>query len=260
MRKNPLLFLLMPCMFIIMAASVKICSPLAGQENPKDEIKKKRRDARYSRKGFSISNMGDGQIERSIVDYVEPDDYDAQTPDGKSVLTDAQKAAIRSKASAEAAAKRKSVTCDATIIVEGTVKGRKGYITSDNTNIYTVYQFIVTEVLRAPQNFAISPSSQIEVTVRGGFVKTSDGRLVGVDDVRYPQLSVNNTHLLALKYDAEADDYYPFNPIGMYKILPNGWVVRGDAKDRFLARRAHIAGEPNSPEAIKAEFRETSCQ
>jgi hypothetical protein len=54
--------------------------------------------------------MGGGQIERSITDFIEPDDYDAQTPDGKSVLTDAQKAAIRSKASAEAAAKRKSVT------------------------------------------------------------------------------------------------------------------------------------------------------
>jgi hypothetical protein len=41
MRTKILLFLLMPCTFIfIVAASVKIRSPLAGQENPKDEIKR----------------------------------------------------------------------------------------------------------------------------------------------------------------------------------------------------------------------------
>jgi hypothetical protein len=245
----------------VLATSAALWSPTAQQPPSQNEIKKQRRDARYSRQHFSITNMEPGTVERSITDFVEPDDYFAKKPDGTPMLTAAQKAAIEQQSATAATAKRKALTCAATVAVTGRVKSRQGFVTSDDSNIYTVYQFTVQEILRATQGHNIGAGQDIEVTVRGGFAKNSRGHLVGVEDPHYPPLTKNNTHILVLKHDPEAGDYYPTDPIGMYRITDDGRIMRGDAKSEFKLRRAMIvAREPNTVEAVTSELRSTTCQ
>jgi hypothetical protein len=226
------------------------------QGDAKAEIKKAHRDARYSdplMKHNPISLIDDGGVRRGWVHIVDMDGYDDPN------ITSAAKAAIQNKIAGEQAAKRKAVICDATAIVLGEIKESTGYITTDDTAIYTVHQFIVSEVYRNPIKLPLEAGDIIEVTIKGGFAKTADGKQVAVEDVYYPFLAKHLNHILALKYDAEADDYYVLDPVGMYKIMPDNRIVRADSRQEPLARRSQIAGEPSTFDAITTELKSTTC-
>ena len=47
-------------------------------QQDKTEAKRKQRDARYTRPGYSITNMNDGGVEKSWVNYVDTSGYDAK--------------------------------------------------------------------------------------------------------------------------------------------------------------------------------------
>jgi hypothetical protein len=257
------LFLSILCVAVL-ATSAALWSPGAQQptqSSSQTDVQKARRDARFSRGRtyFSISSMADGTVERGITDFVEPDDYFSVKPDGSSLLSRAEKVALEEKAAPIAAAKRKSDFCGSTIVVSGQAVSRQGYITSDDSAIYTVYQFTVHEIFRAPQDLQLNVGSTIEVSVRGGFAKTASGAFVGVEDSQYPPLSFKQRHILSLKYDAEAKDYYPIDPRGMYRILDDGRVVRGDHKHHFYLRRSKVAKEPDNEAAVSTELRSTNC-
>jgi hypothetical protein len=225
------------------------------QQDDKAEIKRKRRDTRHSdpnEKNRLISDMGDGQVRHGIADFVDLSGYDDQK-------TEEAKNAIRDKLTTEQTAQRKTVFCDSTVIIWGKVKDYKGYITSDDTAIYTVYQFVINDVYRAPRSLVFNAGSEIEVAIPGGFAKTKSGKLVGVRSSLYPYLAKSQTYVLALKYDVEADDYYPFNPIGIYRITPEGQAVRGDAMHKFLARRSYLAREPATFSAVIDEIKSLTC-
>jgi hypothetical protein len=231
-------------------------------EDPKAKTRITRRDARYSdptEKNRPISRMGDGHTRRTVQEFLDTHGHDKMTADGKSLLTPEAKAAIRAKLSDEHAARRKTVVCDSTVILFGRVKNARGYITADDTAIYTVYNFIVTEVYRSPDTLPISPGSQIEVTAPGGVAKTGNGKNVSVESPGYPWLALEWNHILALKYDPEADDYYVFNPIGLYIVSPDKRIRRGDSVNEFLVRQAYLAREPATLETIVAEIKSTTC-
>jgi len=228
----------------------------ARQGDTKAEIKKEHRDARYSdplMKHNPISLIDDGGVRHGWVHIVDMDGYDDPN------IASEAKAAIQTKIASEQAAKRKAVICDAAVIVSGQIKESTGYITTDDTAIYTVHQFIVSEVYRNPSKLPLKAGDLIEVTIKGGFAKTADGKQVAVEDVFYPFLAKHLNHILALKYDAEADDYYVFDPVGMYKIMPDNRIMRADARHGPLARRAEIAREPSTFDAITAELKSTIC-
>jgi hypothetical protein len=229
-----------------------------SQEDKKAEVRRQHRDARYSNPAYSkdsgwpgYSKMPHGSVGRAGIDYVDLDSEERKTPE--------KRAAWLSKLSSEHTVKRASVICNATVIVFGKIVSGKGYITSDDSSIYTVYNFVVSDIYRSPHSFNISIGSQIEVTVPGGIADIGNGKSVGLEDSSYAWLAPGIDHVLALKYDAEADDYYVFDPIGVYKVFPDGVIVRGDAKVPYLARRARLAGEPSTIGAVMSEMRGLAC-
>ncbi len=251
--------LLTAATLIGLSAFTGILWPMARpvrQGDTKAEIKRKHRDVRYSdplMKDNPISLISDGGVRRGWVHNVDMDGYDDPN------IASEAKAAIQTKIAGEQTAKRKAVICDATVIVLGQIKESTGYITTDDTAIYTVHQFIVSEVYRSPGNLPLKAGDLIEVTIKGGFAKTVDGKQVAVEDVFYPFLAKHLNHILALKHDAEADDYYVFDPVGMYRIMPDNRIVRADARQVLLARRAQIAREPETFDAITSELKSANC-
>jgi len=223
------------------------------QAEAKAEIKKKKRNARYHSDIENVANLRDGERRVSFVDFVDTTGYDPK-------MSAQEKEKIRNRLEKEHKEKRKSVACDATVILYGTIKDPRGYVTEDNTAIYTIYKLAITEVIRAPQSLVFSAGAEIEVTVPGGTAKTADGRRITVEDPTYTPLLPTRPHILLLKYDEEADDYYVFDPLGVYKIMKDGTMIRGDAKHAQLVKEAYLAKEPNTVEAVLSELKSLDCK
>lgn len=243
------------CLFGFVALLLGL-GPNLWQQDDKVEAKKRNRDARYSdpsEKNRPISGMDSGQTRRGIVDFIDEDGYD----DAR--RTAEEKNAIRDRLAVEQSAKRKAVACEADAILFGKIKGGRGHVTTDDTNIYTVYTFVVSDVYRASQTSRVKPGDQLEVTAPGGPAKNSNGKSVAVEHPSFSWLSPDSDHLLALKYDTAADDYYVFDPMGIYTVWKDGRLIRGDAKNAFLSRRTRLAREPLSLEAVASEVRSVNC-
>lgn len=235
----------------------------AGQEETNTGVKKTRRDARYSNPleaSRPISGMSSGTVRRGTVDFVDMDGHDARRPDGRPALPDTQRAEIRRKLAEEHVAKRRAASCSASVIIHGTIAEPRGYITSDDTAIYTVYKLRVIEALGAREGPPLGAGSEVEVTVPGGVARTADGKQVAVVDLVYPRLTPGWEHVLALKYDPEAGDYYVFDPVGVYNISPEGRAMRGDTMHDFVARKSHLAGSPATFQEVMAELRAMNCK
>ena len=229
--------------------------PNVQQQDYNPEVRKALRDVRYSEpyeKNRPISDMGEGQVRQGVTDFVDPYGYDNQK-------TEEAKASIRAKLSLEQAAARQKIFCDSVVIVWGTVKEHESFVTADDTSIYTVYRFWVNETYRVLPSVNLAAGKEIEVTVPGGFAKNKKGKLVGVRSSIYPYLAKSQTYVLALKYDGQSGDYYPFDPVGIYRITPKGQAVRGDAMHQFLARRSHLAGEPSTFDSVISEIKTLAC-
>jgi hypothetical protein len=223
------------------------------QNEAKAKIRKQHRDARYHSDTSNVKKLKDGQKQVSFVDFVDMTGYDPKASASK-------RDTVRDKLETEHKEKRKTIGCTADMIVFGKIGQPTGYVTTDESYIYTSYPLTITEIIKAPQSVLLKAGDEIEVTIPGGKAKTSDGKgIIEVQDPSFTPLIPLQNHILLLKYDKEADDYYVFDPIGIYKLLGDGHVIRGDAMHFELAKEAHLAREPNTFDAIMADLKSLDC-
>jgi hypothetical protein len=167
-------------------------------------------------------------------------------------------AAVRSALQSEDLVSRQKLVCSTPLIVQGEVIKSAGVITDDDRYIYTVYTFLVTNVLRSSPGINVNVNDQIEITSWGGVVK-NDARTLTYLHSTIRQLNVNSQYLLYLKNDQEAGDYYLFDAAGIYQ-LDDGLVIRMDTLlDPIFAQRARAAEVPTTGAGIKAEIASTTC-
>jgi hypothetical protein len=222
------------------------------------DIKHDRREARYNTQEFSElkefyrqrnaqwSKRRDGDRSEIHTDFVEDRDLN----------NDTQVAALRTEMKIE----RSKIICSSDLIVRGEVVKRQGVITDDDLFVYTVYTLLITEVLRAGPDIQLKPGTQIEFTMPGGYAQVPAGRVM-FDYPGYQPLEVNDQHILHLKRDAEADDYFVSSPETIFLIEDAEKITRMDAKVwPFFARRARIVGVPADAASLKLEIQSAICK
>jgi hypothetical protein len=156
-------------------------------------------------------------------------------------------------------AERAKLICSSDLIVRGEVIKRQGVVTDDDLFIYNVYTLLVTEVLRAGPDLQLKPGTQIEFTQPGGYAQVPAGRVM-FDYPGYQPLEVNDQHILQLKRDDEADDYFVSSPENIFLIDGEG-ITRMDAKVwPFFAERARVTRTPADVASYKSEIQSATCK
>jgi hypothetical protein len=88
--------------------------------------------------------------------------------------------------------------CSSDLVVVGTPRSKRAFLTPRETSIFTEYDFAVTEWLRGgPGNRQpVAGTTTLTVALVGGRIETADGPLQVTDD---PPLNLNQPYVLLLK-------------------------------------------------------------
>lgn len=230
-----------------------------GAQDPKGDIRHQHREARYNNnadyqfwKNFFRERNGqwskrqNGSHNESFYHFVE--DKDLNNP--------AQVASLRN----EMAVERMHAVCMSDLIVKGEVIKMQGIITDDDLFIYTVYTFLVTDLLHVRAGIPIQSGDMIEFTMPGGQVNI-EGRTITFNYPGFKQLSINDQYIIQLARDAEADDYFISSNNDVYFLDEKNKITRMDAQVwPFYAARARATQSPSDFDTLKAEIQAANCQ
>jgi hypothetical protein len=111
----------------------------------------------------------------------------------------------------------RDLTCQADVVLVGSVRSKDSYLTDDETFIFSEYKVRVKEVIKNNNAFPLQPGTHVEVVYPGGAVLI-DGRKVRAIDKSFHPLKANKEYLLFLKYIPETGAYKVFNSQGNYLI------------------------------------------
>lgn len=102
-------------------------------------------------------------------------------------------------------------------IVVGTVSNQKAQLTEDESFIFTEYDVVVEEVLKAGAAGAIQSNSKIVVSRPGGKMKLNGKDVIAEDDAFKP-LKGGARYLLFINYLPEKNFYAAFNSAGSFLL------------------------------------------
>jgi hypothetical protein len=206
------------------------------QDNPPSAVKKARRDAKYSEPGRQrIIGNPNGSTRHFFVDA-------PLSPTGDF-------AAVVAKASSV----RKQVLCSSETVVRGIVTSATGYVTSDETSLYTVYKVKISDRLRGEV-----ASDEIEVTGPGGFI-TVNGKQYAYKHFLFP-LRPQGEYVLFLSYDKVSGDYELIQNEGVYDVMPDSTITRSDARQPGQAQQIAAIGVPTNFDILATEVKSTVCK
>lgn len=154
---------------------------------------------------------------------------------------------------AEALKLRKQITCSSDAIVRGSVESVKGFVTRDDSSIYSVYNFKVADVLRGN----VAPETQIEITGPGGVV-VIDGKQIIYDHPTIARLRTME-YVLFLKHEPEGDDYRLIRNEGVYAVFGSA-LSRGDTRSRNQAQDNSALKVPMNLHELITEVQATNCK
>ena len=241
---------------LISVAAFTIKRASFGAQDEKVAIRHQRREARYSTPRFNEwrepdrrwSLLPDGSANSVHIDNVETED-----PDQPAALARMQN---------EYNLESKKLICASDVTLKGEVLKSQGVITDDDLFIYTIYTFLVTEVVRSNvAGVSVKRDGQIEFTMPGGKALVGGKKTVTFYYPSHANLVTNDQYILHLRYDPEADDYYVDSRLGVYFIGDEGKTTRMDAKIfPFFERRARLLGLPDNVAAVTADIQSAACK
>jgi hypothetical protein len=225
------------------------------QDDPKAAIRHERREARYNVDPYLYwknaevigwSKRRDGDF--NIAHYHYGGDGDINDP--------AVVARLREKDVAE---RRKDI-CAADVILKGEVVKAQGVITDDDRLIYTVYDFVITEVMRAKSGISLTSDDTIQFTSPGGTAIVDGKKSVTFNYPSLDQLKVNTQYILYLGRDDQADDYYVRDQNGVF-IIEDDKITRMDAyMEPFFKNRARYLEAPAAMSRLSNAVQSTDCK
>jgi hypothetical protein len=113
----------------------------------------------------------------------------------------------------------KNLSCEADVIVIGSIKKATAHLTDDETFVYTKYEFSVQEVLKNNPIANIEINSNIQITRPGGLIKLNN-QIIRAEDLSYETLQKNKEYLLFLRFVPSVKGYVVSSPKGDF-ILDN---------------------------------------
>lgn len=228
----------------------------AQAQDPRvEKIKHQRREERYSDKNYPAAVRSEGAPVSEALDgtvfnytiYHWADDHDYND------------VATRNAFQVKAQARRKQIVCESNLIVRGEVEQAQSVIHGDDQFIYSIYNFVITEVYRSSASKPINAGDKIELTGPGGTV------ILGTRRLRYlypaiDQLQSKQEYVLHMQYDPEAGDFYLISSQGIY-TLQDGAATRADTlRDDYHARLGKVEDMPRTATAIKDAILATNCK
>ncbi len=100
----------------------------------------------------------------------------------------------------------RKLSCNADVIIVGSVKSKSAHMTEDETFAYTEYDFLVKDILKNNSDSPIETGSNIEITRPGGVIKL-DNRIIRVEDQSYKPLEMKKEYLLFLRFIPSTNGY-----------------------------------------------------
>jgi hypothetical protein len=154
---------------------------------------------------------------------------------------------------AEASILSQQITCSTSAIVRGTVSSVRSFVTADDSSIYSVYTFKVSDVLRGN----VTPGTAIEVTGPGGVV-VIDGKQITYNHPAISRLRLME-YVLFLKHDLDSDDYRLSRNEGIYAVFGES-LARLDARNRQQAQDNATRGVPMNLNDLTTAVQAAKCK
>lgn len=101
-----------------------------------------------------------------------------------------------------------NISCEADLVVIGTVKNKASQLIEEGTFVFTDYEVTATEILKNNPVVPIEPNNSITLTRSGGAVRLNN-HIVRAIDYRNEPLEVGNRYLLFLRFVSETGAYRP---------------------------------------------------
>jgi hypothetical protein len=149
--------------------------------------------------------------------------------------------------------KRNNLACSADVIVRGSITDSKGFVTADDSSIYSVYKFQISSVLRG------SVPAKIEVTGPGGIAKI-DGKQIIYEPLGEVILQSKIDYILYLKHDRESGDYMLTGFHGAFLVFEAG-IARADVRNNKAQAAANLRnGVPQTLAELQSEISAVNCK
>ena len=113
-----------------------------------------------------------------------------------------------------------SITCDADVVVVGTVTSKTSQLTEDGSFVFTDYEVQIQETVKNKLSAPIQPSLSITVTRPGGAVNLN-GKILTVTDKSFQPLEVGKVYLLFLQKVSSTGAYRTVNNEGSFELNQN---------------------------------------
>jgi hypothetical protein len=126
--------------------------------------------------------------------------------------------------------------CNSSAVVVAVPKKAEPVISAHKGTVYTTWQMMADDVLKAPSATRIPWQSTIEVLTHGGTV-TVDGRKVTVVHPMFPAMTLGNPYLLFLRRISETGAFVPYLVIDVGAESPKAFP---EGELRFLERQSTL--------------------